>query len=255
MDERAAWRLAMGALALMTVLSVLLTGSRGGAIGLGVLAIATLAFPLTPNADGVLKGFSVGRTILRCGLLIGAGAVAWHYLPAETQERMATLLDLGNDYNADPTLNASRTVIWKRDIGLAIERPIGYGLGSAELVDGLHGGQYRTAHNSLVEAFVELALWDWLCIWGAFSQPGSTSGVSSSRAVGLLPKSKTRNVRYTPERYPSRFWRIWRRASFFPNAYSPVILDDRGARFGACQDRDAGNDRADAQCTASIAPS
>ncbi len=142
----------------MTVLAILLTGSRGGVIGLGVVGLASIAFPLGPTKEGVLKGFSLGRTLGRVVLLLAAGALSWNYLPHETQERMQTLLDLGNDYNNDPTLKGSRTVIWKRDINAALERPIGFGLGSAELVDGMHGGQYRAAHNSLVEALVELGV-------------------------------------------------------------------------------------------------
>jgi O-antigen ligase len=71
---------------------------------------------------------------------------------------MATLVNLGDDYNADPNENGSRLLIWKQDIGMVWKRPIGYGLGSAELVDGLAGGQYRTAHNSFVETLVELGV-------------------------------------------------------------------------------------------------
>jgi O-antigen ligase len=148
--------LLMSALAVMMVVAVVLTGSRGGAIGLIIVTVAVIAFPLSRDRGGALRTFSLGRTLLRCALLLAVFAAAWGYLPTATQQRMATLLDLGSDYNADPTLNASRTVIWRRDVDLALQRPIGYGLGSAERVDGLNGGQYRTAHNSLVEAFVEL---------------------------------------------------------------------------------------------------
>jgi O-antigen ligase len=151
-------RLLMSALALMMVASILLTGSRGGSIGLFVVLLAVITFPLSRDGNGDLKRFSLGRTLIRCVILIAAAAFAWNYLPAETQKRMATLVDLGSDYNSDPNLNASRMVIWRRDVNLALERPIGYGLDSAEIVDGLHGGQYRTAHNSLVQAFVELGV-------------------------------------------------------------------------------------------------
>jgi hypothetical protein len=149
-------RLLMTALALLMVLSIVLTGSRGGAIGLILVTLAVVAFPIRLDADRQLPGFSVGKTLGRIAIVVVAFALAWGYLPTATRDRMATLLDLKSDYNADPTLNASRTVIWRRDIGLALERPIGYGMGTAELVDGLNGGQYRTAHNSLVQAFVEL---------------------------------------------------------------------------------------------------
>jgi O-antigen ligase len=84
--------------------------------------------------------------------------IVWGYLPADSQQRMATLLNLGSDYNADPTENGSRLLIWQQDIGMVWKRPIGYGMGSAELVNGLAGGQYRTAHNSFVQALVDLGV-------------------------------------------------------------------------------------------------
>lgn len=151
-------RLVMSAVVVVIVLSVILTGSRGGAIGLAAVTAATIVFPISLDADGKLRRFSLMRTLARVAILSAALTIAWGYLPAETQERMSSLLDLRSDYNADPTLNASRTVIWKRDVQLALERPIGYGLGSAEAVDGLHGGQYKTAHNSIVESLVELGI-------------------------------------------------------------------------------------------------
>ena len=149
-------RLTMNGLSLLIPLAVLLTGSRGGAIGLGVVLVAALAWPLNCDRNGALKSFSPGRTLLTCLFLIAALAIAWRFLPAETRERMATLTNLQQDYSADPNLKGSRWAIWQRDVGMALRRPVGYGLGSAEAVDGLAGGQYRAAHNCLVQVFVEL---------------------------------------------------------------------------------------------------
>src|SRR5215469_3415888 len=151
-------RLLLNSLALGMILAVLLTGSRGGAIGLGVVLVLVTAFPMDQMPDGTLRKFSM-RGLLARGALVGlAGLALWGALPGVIQERLQTLTDLGNDYNADPTSNAARTVIWRRDLMLALERPIGYGLGSAPTVDWQHGGQYRTAHNSLVQAFLELGV-------------------------------------------------------------------------------------------------
>ena len=156
-QSRSGW-LMMSALAIVTMLGILLTGSRGGAIGLCVVVAAAAAFPLSRDESGGLKKFSIRRTLIRCAILLLTVAFAWGYLPADTQQRMATLVNLSSDYNADATENGSRLLIWKQDIGMVLKRPIGYGLGSAELVDGLAGGQYRTAHNSFVEALVELGV-------------------------------------------------------------------------------------------------
>jgi hypothetical protein len=156
-QSRSGW-LTMTALSFVIVLAILLTGSRGGAVGLCVVMATATAFPLSRDESGALKKFSIRRTLIRYAILVLTVSFAWGYLPADTQQRMATLVNLGDDYNADPTENGSRLLIWKQDIGMVWKRPIGYGLGSAELVDGLAGGQYRAAHNSFVEALVELGV-------------------------------------------------------------------------------------------------
>jgi O-antigen ligase len=158
-QRQARWSwLLMNAFSVVIVLAILLTGSRGGAVGLVVVMATATAFPLSRDDKGALRKFSVRRTLIRCAILVLTVAFAWGYLPADTQQRMASLMNLSEDYNADATENGSRLLIWKQDLGMVWKRPIGYGLGSAELVDGLAGGQYRTAHNSLVQALVELGV-------------------------------------------------------------------------------------------------
>lgn len=148
----------LNGLSILIAVSVLLTGSRGGDIGLCVVVILVVVFPVNRGGDGLLARVSLRRTLMHAMILIGVFAAAWGTLPSTARTRMASLLDLQDDYNASSTLNSSRLVIWRRDVGAALARPIGYGLGSAEAVDGLHGGQYRAAHNSLVEVFVELGV-------------------------------------------------------------------------------------------------
>jgi O-antigen ligase len=143
--------------ALLMVIATLLTGSRGGLLGLGVVIVFMTAFPLVPDAGGRPKRFRAMSTAVRLALLAVLAAVIWTHLPSKTTERLATLEHIGNDYNMSEDIQASRMLIWRRDLGLALRRPIGYGLGTAAAVDGLlGGGQYRTAHNSLIEVFVEL---------------------------------------------------------------------------------------------------
>jgi putative inorganic carbon (hco3(-)) transporter len=156
-SRRRKW-LAYG-LALTMILVILLTGSRGGAIGLGVVALFLFAYPLNFSKTGELRGIALGGTVVKLTLLVVLGVVVWGKLPGDTRDRLETLMDLQHDYNADPHSNASRTVLWRRDIELTLQRPIGYGAGSAPAVDGrLAGGWYRTAHNSFVQAFVELGV-------------------------------------------------------------------------------------------------
>jgi O-antigen ligase len=152
-------RLAVYGVALLMVIATFLTGSRGGIVGLAVVVAALSMFPLGADKQGQLRRFNPGRALLRIVPMLAIGLLVWAHLPAETTERIATLEDLKGDYNLSPTIEASRTLIWRRDVGFAIQRPIGYGMGTSETVDGILGkGQYRAAHNSLVQVFVELGV-------------------------------------------------------------------------------------------------
>lgn len=155
-SKRGKW-LAYG-LALSMIAAILLTGSRGGVIGLGIVVLGLFAFPLSLSKTGELRGFAPGGLLVKLACLAWLGAAVWGSLPADMQERYATLVDLRNDYNADPNLKASRTVIWRVDLELALQRPIGYGLGDAGAAYGKNGGDYHTSHNSLLQALVELGV-------------------------------------------------------------------------------------------------
>lgn len=151
--------LAVYGLALLMVIATFLTGSRGGFIGLAVVVAGVTAFPLDPDKKGRLRPFNPGGALLRIVPMLAVGVLVWTHLPADTTERLATLEDLKSDYNLSSTSEDSRTLIWRRDVGFAIQRPIGYGMGTSEAVDGLlGGGHYKTAHNSLVQVFVELGV-------------------------------------------------------------------------------------------------
>jgi hypothetical protein len=152
--KRRKW-LAYG-LAIIIVLATLLTGSRGGVLGLGVVALSMFAYPLSFTRTGELRGFSPGGLIVKLALLTVLGFAVWANLPADTRKQLETLGDLTHDYNADPNLKTSRTVIWRTDLELSLKRPIGYGLGAAGAAYGHNGGDYHTSHNSLVQAFLEL---------------------------------------------------------------------------------------------------
>jgi O-antigen ligase len=150
-------RFVVAALALAMVVAVLLTASRGGLLGLIAVMVAYSAFPLELTRDGHLMKFHGARLLWRLGLAALVGACFFTFLPSATKERLATLLHPDQDYNTSTTLNSSRLVMWRRDTLLAIERPIGYGMGTAPAVDGIYGhGQYRTVHNSVIQAFLEL---------------------------------------------------------------------------------------------------
>jgi O-antigen ligase len=152
-------RLAVNGVALLMVTATFLTASRGGIIGLGVVVAGLIVFPLDPDKRGQLRRFKPGGALLRIVPMLAVGLVVWTHLPADTTERISTLENLKGDYNLSSTSEDSRMLIWRRDIGFAIRRPIGYGMGSSPAVDGiLGGGHYKAAHNSLVQVFLELGV-------------------------------------------------------------------------------------------------
>jgi O-antigen ligase len=147
------------ALALVMCMAVLLTASRGGFLGLVVVLMAASAFPLELAQNGELKGFSAARLAARLGLVALVGALLLTFLPATSRQHLSTLIHPDQDINTSTTDNSSRLVMWMRDFKLALERPIGYGMGTAAAVDGVYGhGQYRTVHNSVIQAFLELGV-------------------------------------------------------------------------------------------------
>jgi hypothetical protein len=81
----------IGAVALFMVVAILLTGSRGGVVGLAVSVAAMVAFPLGFDRKGQLKSLSLGATLLRLVPIVLAASVLWAHLPAATTQRIATL--------------------------------------------------------------------------------------------------------------------------------------------------------------------
>lgn len=152
-----------GAVAIMA-LAVVLTGSRGGEFGLlavaafVVLAPATLRPPQRKPARLVRaperRMGAMGRLLIWATAFALIGMAVWPQLPQEPRERLASMLNLGSDYNMDAKVG--RVQIWKRGMKAFADRPIGYGIATYPAVDGKFGGSYYTAHNSLVLVLVEL---------------------------------------------------------------------------------------------------
>jgi O-antigen ligase len=95
-------------------------------------------------------------------LLAVIGIVGWHSLPENTRARLASVTELGSDYNAnaqDSGPSAGRLAIWTRNLPLAFNRPWGYGAGAFETVDGrFGGGRFRAPHNTFLQALIELGV-------------------------------------------------------------------------------------------------
>ena len=132
--------------------ALLLTSSRGGLFGLVAMLAVMILMPLKRPQ----RGKSRNRIVLPAVGLVCASMLVWACLPAQTRERLSSVLQLGSDYNMDTTNKDSRSAIWGRGFNAVLERPIGYGVNSFPMVDIRMGGRFRAPHNSYLQVLVEL---------------------------------------------------------------------------------------------------
>jgi O-antigen ligase len=141
------------AIALLLVAAVIATGSRGGVIGL--LVVATTL---------ILRAGSRWRPAYILAVVLCAAVIA---LAADDAQlaRYETLLTPKSDYNL--TEREGRVQVWSRGIGYMITHPVfGTGLNSFETAEGVLGRKanegsgirYTAAHNALVEIGAELGV-------------------------------------------------------------------------------------------------
>jgi len=145
------------------IVSILLTSSRGGLLGLtaatALVVLHTGSIP-DPGADAAKKAKKkrLSRIFASLIAVVCAGLVTWPMLPAETRQRLSSVLALGNDYNLNPDDDTGRTQIWKRNLNALKGRPLGFGVNSFRMVDLKHGGRMLAPHSSLVQVAVELGV-------------------------------------------------------------------------------------------------
>jgi hypothetical protein len=149
--------------ALAFVASILLTSSRGGLLGLiSTAIILVLHTGKLPDADeeGAKreKKKRLSRIFGSLFAFVCVALLAWPMLPPKTQERLGSVLALGQDYNLDPKNVTGRSQIWKRGMTALKKRPIGYGANAFRMVDLKFGGRMLDAHSSLVKVSVELGV-------------------------------------------------------------------------------------------------
>ncbi len=133
--------------------AMLLTQSRGGFLGLVVVILLACIMRIR-----VTEGNRRNRKFLWLLGVCVLGAILWTQLPQDARDRFATVLNLSNDYNLDPNNDKSRGQIWSRGFQAALNRPYGYGPGAFPMVDYRYGGRMMAAHNSYLEAAVELGI-------------------------------------------------------------------------------------------------
>lgn len=161
--SKRAKRLLYFGIACMMILAMLLTQSRGGFIGL-IFDIGAMTFALPVAWRGqLLFQTSKSKVFARVALLALIGVAGWQSLPENDRSRLSSISELGSDYNANATdiraPTAGRLAIWSRNLPLILDRPWGFGAGTFTVVDGrFAGGRYRAAHNTFLQALMELGI-------------------------------------------------------------------------------------------------
>lgn len=144
--RRAFWLL----VSLVLAAAVIATGSRGGFLGLLAAVLYLIWVPLPGRKK---RNAGRGKRLALLGIaglfsIVVVGGAAW--------ERIGTLTHLENDYNL--SAETGRLAIWHRGLAIMAERPWGVGLGAFEAAEGMEGGRYKAAHNSLIQVGAELGI-------------------------------------------------------------------------------------------------
>ena len=153
-------RVLFGATIATLVGATLLTQSRGGLLGLltVVLLLTFMPMKVAMSKGGKETARSLGTKLGILVVFAGLGLATWSHLPPSAQQRFGTLLNLGSDYNLDPNDRNGRGELWRRGLQAAVQRPVGYGPQSYMMVDVSLGGKFNVAHNSYLQALVELGV-------------------------------------------------------------------------------------------------
>jgi O-antigen ligase len=166
--------------------ALLLTSSRGGLFGLVAMLAVLIIKPLKRPQHAKPRN----RIILPAIGLVCASMLAWACLPAETQERLSSVLQLSSDYNLDATNRDSRSAIWGRGFNAVLHRPIGYGMHSFEMVDVRMGGKFRAPHNSYLQVLVELGFLGLLFFGRMYLLSWSALQRMRRRLLAIAPSEK-----------------------------------------------------------------
>lgn len=147
-SEKKKVRSVMLALGIAGFTTVLMTGSRGGFLGLSGVAIY-LMLSLSKSTSGKLYRIPGPKVLIGAVVVVVILAVA---APQESWERIQTVFEPETDYNT--TAERGRIAIWERGMSTFLHRPWGVGVGAYTASDQL----YMTAHNSFLQVAVELGI-------------------------------------------------------------------------------------------------
>ena len=147
------------------ILAIILTGSRGGFLGL----IAVGGYFVITKIPNIKKLNMSKFSIKKIFLLFIVGVVLVVFAPGSYWDRISTIFNPEQDYNM--TSSRGRIAIWEEGIKMIMDHPLGVGIAAFPAAQGmLYGGYYQTAHNTLILVTAELGLlglWAFLSLYHA----------------------------------------------------------------------------------------
>jgi O-antigen ligase len=150
---RGAARYLAAIIALLAILIIILTRSRGGFVAF--LAVGAMLLWWIPSR----------RPLLRMGLLLAVVVLFGFVVSQAYWNRMATIwggggpvVDHTTEFDAEG-LSGARWHLWTTGLELMMARPLlGVGAGMFANAEGAAGGRYNTAHNAFIEVGAELGV-------------------------------------------------------------------------------------------------
>jgi len=150
--SRPIWKIYYVFISIAMMISILLTGSRGGFIGFILVLLYFIFVKIDPERRSRIH-IAAWKKVL--GILI-VFFVVFNFIPENTVKRLYSLESIGKDYNV--TASTGRIAIWKRGLESMLSRPIGTGIGNFSTAEGERGGRYKASHNFILQVGVELGI-------------------------------------------------------------------------------------------------
>jgi len=185
-DKSRLWRWVGAACAVGALATVLLSASRGGALGLAAIVIAM--------AVQYWKRVSMAGKVVAAATLVGGLLAA----PQTFWKRVGTLEDPNADYNT--TSDLGRLALWKRGLGYFASRPLtGVGLGQFGAAEGAWLEQSRgatvfkwsAAHSIWIQVLAETGILGIIGFLGLYLPTFRDVRRLRARATGRAPPDES----------------------------------------------------------------
>lgn len=138
-------KLVLSVFMLLAVITILKTGSRGGALGL-----VAIAGYIVLSSRSKIKAMIISVLAL---------VILFTFAPDDSKERFITIVKPETEYDQN---YGDRKQIWTRGITIALSSPlVGAGIGNYTVADGSSKdkmGPWKAAHNSYLQIAVELGV-------------------------------------------------------------------------------------------------